>query len=109
MGLVDGGLLLAGYLIAWLPFAWVERVAFLYHYIPPLLLTMLATGLAFEALTARAEGVAVAGGRLTLRAALALGLAGAFLVGFARYAPLYTGWPVPHEQAEALYKGIGGA
>jgi hypothetical protein len=28
-----GWLLLAGHLIAWLPFAWVTRVAFLYHYI----------------------------------------------------------------------------
>ena len=107
--LVNGWLLVAGYLIAWLPFAWVERVAFLYHYIPPLLLSMLATGLAFEALTARAERVSLLGGRLTLRGALALALAAIFLASFARYAPLYTGWPVPREQADALYKAIDGS
>ena len=32
-----------------------------------------------------------------------------FLASFARYAPLYTGWPVPREQADALYKAIDGS
>ena len=51
--MLNGWLLLVGYLVAWLPFAMVERVAFLYHYIPPLLLTFLGAGLAFDLLTVR--------------------------------------------------------
>ena len=38
-----------------------------------------------------------------------MALAAIFLASFARYAPLYTGWPVPREQADALYKAIDGS
>merc|ERR1740124_813956 len=51
--ILNGWLLLIGYLVAWLPFAMVERVAFLYHYIPPLLLTFLGAGIAFDLVTVR--------------------------------------------------------
>lgn len=33
-------LLIVGYLMAWLPFKFVDRVTFLYHYIPAFLLTI---------------------------------------------------------------------
>ena len=42
-------LLLVGYLMAWLPFAMVERVAFLYHYFPAFLLTVYGCALALDA------------------------------------------------------------
>jgi len=43
-----GWLLGFGYAIAWLPFAWVKRVAFLYHYLPALLIATLATAVVFH-------------------------------------------------------------
>ena len=48
-------LLVVGHLLAWLPFAAVERVAFLYHYIPSLLLSLFTVGLAVDMLTRFAE------------------------------------------------------
>ena len=55
--LTNGLLLLAGQLLGWLPFAWVKRVAFLYHYIPSFLLSMQIFGITFDALTQRAAAV----------------------------------------------------
>mmetsp|Transcript_36607 Transcript_36607/g.108811 ORF Transcript_36607/g.108811 Transcript_36607/m.108811 type:complete len:298 (+) Transcript_36607:31-924(+) len=43
-----GWLLLCGHALGWLPFAAVKRVAFLYHYIPSLHLSLLAAGLALD-------------------------------------------------------------
>ena len=48
----NGWLLVCGYAMAWLPFAKVTRVAFLYHYIPALLLTFLGAAVACDALAA---------------------------------------------------------
>jgi len=44
----NGWLLLAGYFVNWLPFILVERVAFLYHFLPSLLLSLLLLGVVFD-------------------------------------------------------------
>ena len=45
---VNGCLLLAGYVINWLPFVMVDRVAFLYHFLPALLFALLLLGVVFD-------------------------------------------------------------
>ena len=90
--MLNGWLLVVGYLVAWLPFAFVERVAFLYHYIPPLLLTFLGAGIAFDLLTVRLG----ARGRAVLCALLLVGCAASSWY----FAPLYYGLPMqPDDQA----------
>ena len=88
-----GWLLLAGHALAWLPFAAVDRVAFLYHYIPALLFSLLAAGLVFDVLTQRAAAFALPRGFTgrDLTAALLLTLA---LASFLYFLPLYLGWPI---------------
>ena len=88
-----GWLLLAGHALAWLPFAAVDRVAFLYHYIPALLFSLLAAGLVFDVLTQRAAAFALPRGFTgrDLAAALLLTLA---LASFLYFMPLYLGWPI---------------
>ena len=88
-----GWLLLAGHALAWLPFAAVDRVAFLYHYIPALLFSLLAAGLVFDVLTQRAAAFALPRGFTgrDLAAALLLTLA---LASFLYFLPLYLGWPI---------------
>ena len=93
MQLRHGWLLLAGHALAWLPFAAVDRVAFLYHYIPALLFSLLAAGLVFDVLTQRAAAFALPRGFTgrDLAAALLLTLA---LASFLYFLPLYLGWPI---------------
>ena len=94
-----GWLLLAGHALAWLPFAAVERVAFLYHYIPAMLLSLLSAGLAFDLLTQRAATVRLYRG-VSLRELLAVLLLALALASFVYFLPLYLGWPMePGEMA----------
>jgi len=88
-----------GQALAWFPFAWVERVAFLYHYLPTLLLSILSTGLVFDELTSPQWpsswrgpwcGPWCGGVRRGL-AGLLLLLA---LASFIYFAPQYMGWPL---------------
>ena len=46
----NGGVLLLGYFLNWLPFASVERVAFLYHFLPALLHALLLAGVVLDSL-----------------------------------------------------------
>ena len=92
-----GWLLVSGHLMAWLPFAWVTRVAFLYHYIPALLLSVLATALVFDALTTRLAHVRVPlGGRAapSLKAVLAAAVLVSVALSSLYFAPLVFGWPL---------------
>ena len=86
-------LLAFGHAISWLPFAWVSRVAFLYHYIPSLLLCLLSAGIAFDVLTQHAASMHVYRG-LSLRRLLAVLLLLLAFVSSAYFAPLYFGWPI---------------
>lgn len=86
-----GWLMVAGHLMAWLPFAMVTRVAFLYHYIPALLLSVLATALVFDALTPRTGHT-----RTAVAALLLLVIAHSSVY----FLPLYLGWPLPPEEAQ---------
>ena len=128
--ILNGWLLLIGYLVAWLPFAMVERVAFLYHYIPPLLLTFLGAGIAFDLVTVRlarlrpfrplvhygrgsgsgagagaggGSAVAAALDAISLREVLCALLLAVFAVTSCYFAPLYFGLPMqPDEQARRV-------
>ena len=102
----------------------VERVAFLYHYIPPLLLTFLGAGIAFDLVTARLTryrpfrpfvhygrgggggggggggAAAVALDAISLREVLCALLLLLFAASWGYFAPLYFGFPMqPDEQA----------
>ena len=89
----NGYLLLAGYLLGWLPFALVERVAFLYHYIPSLLLSILGLGLSFDVLTSRAAAVRVLRG-ISLRHVLSAALQIGAVLSLCYFAPLFYGMPM---------------
>ena len=93
-----GWLLLIGHLISWVPFAWVHRVAFLYHYIPALLISVLATALAFDALTSRCKHPRI---RDMCRVALASLLLAAILASSLYFMPLYLGWPLHPDEFQA--------
>ena len=101
-------LLLVGHLMAWLPFAWVSRVAFLYHYIPALLLSVLATALAFDALTRPLARVRISLGPCgvaTLRDALAAALLLLVALSSLYFLPLYLGWPLhPDDSARRTHR-----
>lgn len=98
----NGWLLLATHLMGWLPFALVRRVAFLYHYIPQLLISFQMTALAFDELTRRLAGGGGTGGanskscrRLArLRACLACFLLLPVACSSLHFAPLFYGWPL---------------
>ncbi|KAL1511646.1 hypothetical protein AB1Y20_004938 [Prymnesium parvum] len=108
LGLRNASLLLAGYLLAWLPFALVERVAFLYHYIPAFLLALFASALAFDA---AADCLAPARGALPIgpfpprraglscpsRSWVALLLVALMLASAAFFLPIHIGLPLPQE------------
>lgn len=101
-----GWLLLCGHALGWLPFAAVKRVAFLYHYIPSLHLSLLAAGLALDHLLLahpaprRAPAAALATpSQLDLAVALTIALAAA---SFLFFLPLYLGWPI--EPADSRWR-----
>ena len=74
----------------------MSRVAFLYHYIPSLLLSLLAAGIAFDVLTARVAKRSIGAGCSVRHLVVALLLALA-LAAFAHLVPLYLGWPLELE------------
>ncbi len=76
--------LIGGFLLSWLPFVGVTRVLFLYHYLPSLLFSILATALAFD--------YAFVSDAAKKRAAITLGMI--LLVGFLFFAPLSYGTPL---------------
>lgn len=104
----SGALLLVGYLANWLPFVGVDRVAFIYHFLPALLHALLLLGLVADValpstplLSGRAVGEAqgVAGadaGRSAdgVRWLVCGGLIGAMAACFAFFAPLGYGAPL---------------
>jgi len=103
--MLNGWLLFIGYLVAWLPFAFVERVAFLYHYIPPLLLTFLGGGIAFDLLTVRLATLRLGRGRfcVSARNLLSLGMICVCAASSWYFAPLFLGLPMaPVEQGKRV-------
>ena len=86
-------LLVVGHGLNWLPYMWVERVAFLYHYIPALLLTVLATAIVLDALTQPVARVRVCPG-LNARGLLVLLLLLVIILSSAYFMPLFMGWPL---------------
>ena len=106
-----GWLLIAAHLMGWLPFALVKRVAFLYHYIPSLLISFLMSALTLDALTARLVTITRCprdtprGDALASRLALLRGASCALILltvagSSCYFAPLYFGWPLPSEEMQ---------
>ena len=94
-----GWLLTVGHALAWLPFARVKRVAFLYHYIPSLLFSFMAAGLVLDVLTARAVAAFPRRGWM-LRAALVCALLTLVARSFVYFAPIYLGMPMEYREVK---------
>mmetsp|Transcript_14724 Transcript_14724/g.24533 ORF Transcript_14724/g.24533 Transcript_14724/m.24533 type:complete len:206 (-) Transcript_14724:168-785(-) len=89
----NGWLLILGHLFAWTPFAFVERVAFLYHYIPALLFSFLAVGFVFDlilpATSARHSRIWLSF-RVLISLIIQLGGVGSTCY----FLPIFFGWPM---------------
>ena len=86
--LIGGGLLLAGILANWLPFANIERPLFLYHYFFSFVFSAMLASIAFDRL------MLCAGGSRPARVVSIAGVA-LLVVGFLLYAPLSYGYTLP--------------
>jgi len=117
--------LLLGYLINWLPFIMVERVAFLYHFLPSLLFALMLLGVGFDAaipskaallrssdrqVSSKAHDAAAGVSEPMYRLALdegnvrwiaAAGIVAAMSLFFAFFAPLVYGPPMTHADFKA--------
>ena len=104
-----GALLLVGFLANLLPFAAVQRVAFLYHHLPALLHALLLLGVTFDLAVPRRPLVeppdvddeadpirAAAAEPSALRWLVAAGVVAIFAATFAFFAPLVYGVPLSH-------------
>ena len=105
-----GALLLVGFLANLLPFAAVQRVAFLYHHLPALLHALLLLGVTFDLAVPRRPLVeppvdaaeeadpirAAAAEPSALRWLVAAAVVAIFAAAFAFFAPLVYGVPLSH-------------
>jgi len=87
-------ILTLGYLVNWLPFILIKRVAFLYHYLPPATYAILLFSLLLTKFWTKEKTVFWA-------------LAALVVLGFVIISPLSYGWPLPPALSQPITQLIG--